>query len=54
MSTSQGTYGRIEQTLYVIRDAYETCGGLGGGLELGTAALTLPLNLPLTQNFLHF
>ncbi len=35
MSTSQGTYGRIEQTLYVIRDTYETCGGLGGGAGIG-------------------
>ncbi len=29
MSTSQGTYGRIEQTLYVIRETYEMCRGGG-------------------------
>ncbi len=44
MSTSQGTYGRIEQTSYVIRDIYEICragGGVGGarGLGLGNAGL---------------
>ncbi len=34
MFTSQGTYGRIEQTLYVIRDTYELCrAGEGGGLR---------------------
>ncbi len=33
MSTSQGTYGRIEQTLHVIRDTYEICrAGVGGGV----------------------
>ncbi len=36
MSTSQGTYFRIEQTSEVIREAYEMC---REGLELRTAAL---------------
>ncbi len=46
MSTSQGTYGQIEQTSYVIRDTYELCrAGWGGGLlwarglGLGNAAV---------------
>ncbi len=43
MSTSQGTYVRIEQTSEAIRVTYEICraGGGGGGLrglELRTAA----------------
>ncbi len=39
MSTSQGTYGRIEQTSHLKRDTYEMCkgGGVDWGLELGTA-----------------
>ncbi len=45
MSTSQGTYFRIEQTSEAIRVTYEICraggggGGGGGRLELRTAAL---------------
>ncbi len=43
MSTSQGTYVRIEQTFYVIRDTYEICtvwvGGGARGLGLQNAAL---------------
>ncbi len=45
MSTSQGTYVRIEQTSEAIRVTYEICraGGGGGGargLELRTAGLS--------------
>ncbi len=35
MSTLQGTYGRIEQTLYVIRDTYEICRAGGRGARTG-------------------
>ncbi len=40
MSTSQGTYVRLEQTSEAIRVTYEICRAGGGrGLELRTAVL---------------
>ncbi len=41
-STSQGTYGRIEQRSEVKRETYKMCRAGGArGLELKTAALEL-------------
>ncbi len=40
MSTSQGTYGRIEQTSYVIHTKYAERGARG--LRLGNTALEVP------------
>ncbi len=39
MSTSQGTYVRIEQTSEEIRETYKMGGGGARGLELRTAVL---------------
>ncbi len=48
MSTSQGTYVRIEQTSEAIRVTYEICGARG--LELRTAAV----NTIITISFITF
>ncbi len=53
MSTSQGTYVRIEQTSEAIRVTYEICRAGGGvrGLELRTAAIDACRYLPLRLMF---
>ncbi len=58
MSTSQGTYVRIEQTSEVIRVTYEMCrvGGGGAGareLELRTADLVRRTKISLLKNQGH-
>ncbi len=53
MSTSQGTYVRIEQTSEAIRVTYEICraggGGEGGGGALGLELRTAALNQDRTD-----
>ncbi len=47
MSSSQGTYGRIEQTSYMIRETYEMC---RVGLPLTTIFITINLSTNLSIN----
>ncbi len=49
MSTSQGTYVRIEQTSEAIRVTYEIC--RAGGLELRTAGLDQHESKPQFHSF---
>ncbi len=55
MSTSQGTYVRIEQTSEAIRVTYEMCRAGGRGLELKTTDLhtACRLQVVLTRLFIN-
>ncbi len=56
MSTSQGTYVRIEQTSEAIRVTYENAergGGGGGGGGLGLELRTAGLDNPSTSQVWH-